>query len=435
VPATLLLAAHVAVATALFLSDGHDQIGALLLVVAAVLLWGAALRALARGAGEGSEDRAVRLAWLAAVASAALGFVRPPGVYVERPLGAYHAMTALATALLATYAIDLRGAARLSPAVLVARRAALFATALAMGAWTLAASPHPKIDLFPIHQQAAGALLHGRSIYVPGVLEAYESFQNKLPVDEYTYLPLGALMTTLGYAVTGDARSAQLASVLVGAALLWLAARRGTRGSAPGSPWPDLLAALLLFHPRGAFVLEQTWTEPLALPFLGGVVVAVLGRRFVLASVCLGLLCAVKQHFVLYVPFLAMLEGVGLGGVIIAGGTALATILPFAWRTPYGFYRGIVGLHLGGPFRGDALSIPGELSSAGIVTPSWVGFLGGLAPLFALPRLPRRVAPLLLASVLAFGLFYVLGRQAFCNYYWLLDATALFAAGTLDAPA
>ena len=45
-----------------------------------------------------------------------------------------------------------------------------------------------------------------------------------------------------------------------------------------------------------------------------------------------------------------------------------------------------------------------------------------------------RLGPLLLGSCLVFGLFYLLGRQAFCNYYYLLDATALFAAASLTAP-
>jgi hypothetical protein len=46
-------------------------------------------------------------------------------------------------------------------------------------------------------------------------------------------------------------------------------------------------------------------------------------------------------------------------------------------------------------------------------------------------RVPREVGPLLLGSCLVFGLFYLFGRQAFCNYYYLVDATALFAAATL----
>ena len=40
-------------------------------------------------------------------------------------------------------------------------------------------------------------------------------------------------------------------------------------------------------------------------------------------------------------------------------------------------------------------------------------------------------APLLLAASVSFTLFYLFGRQAFCNYYYLLDATVLFAAATL----
>ena len=43
----------------------------------------------------------------------------------------------------------------------------------------------------------------------------------------------------------------------------------------PREAGSDLIAAAFLFHPRGAFVLEQAWTEPLAIPFLGGFVLLV----------------------------------------------------------------------------------------------------------------------------------------------------------------
>ena len=78
----------------------------------------------------------------------------------------------------------------------------------------------------------------------------------------------------------------------------------------------------------------------------------------------------------------------------------------------------------------DSLS-DAERARIGFITPSWVGFVAALAPFAWLSRIPRTLAPLLLGSCVCFGLFYVLGRQAFCNYYYLLDATVLFAAATL----
>ena len=72
------------------------------------------------------------------------------------------------------------------------------------------------------------------------------------------------------------------------------------------------------------------------------------------------------------------------------------------------------------------------LSDAGVVLPSWLGFAGSIGALSALFWTPRRLGPLLFASTLVFVVFYLLGRQAFCNYYYLLGGTWLLAAGSLD---
>ena len=49
-----------------------------------------------------------------------------------------------------------------------------------------------------------------------------------------------------------------------------------------------------------------------------------------------------------------------------------------------------------------------------------------------LARVPRKVGVLLLSSALTFLVFFAFGRQAFCNYYYLLDATLLVAAAALS---
>ena len=434
-PGALLIAGHAALAYALAFSRGHFDGDALVLVVAAVVAWGVALGRLARGAAT-PVHIAQRAAWLAGMWSLSEALWRPPGIYLRFGPDGYRAFAGCAAAVLATYGLDVFGLATLPRRLAIVRRVLLFALAFAMGSWLLRASPDPKIDIFPLHQQAAEALLSGKPIYEPGVIQTLETYQNRLPVDAYTYLPFGACLTTIAYALTHESRWAELIGQLTGALLLWIAARPSAHIHPHGAPrarvWGDLLAALLLFHPRGFFVLEQAWTEPLILPFLGGVVVLAQRRRPVAASVCLGLLCALKQHMILYLPFFALLPGIGFGGVVLAGLVALVTILPFVLQTPYGFYRGILGLHANGPFRADALAIPAYIFlRTGRIVPTWVGFLAALGPVALLARIRRELSTLLLGSCLAFGLFYVLGRQAFCNYYYLLDATALFAAATL----
>jgi hypothetical protein len=78
------------------------------------------------------------------------------------------------------------------------------------------------------------------------------------------------------------------------------------------------------------------------------------------------------------------------------------------------------------------LSLTAIIADAGYILPSWVGIVSTLAFLAAfLPRVPRKLGPLLLASAVSFLVFYVLGRQAFCNYYYVVCQTLLIAAAAL----
>jgi hypothetical protein len=429
-PGPVLALSHGALAVALFIADGHLNGFALVFTLGAIAGLALALRELARGRDPDVES-AVPVAWLIQMLFAAFAFGRPPGVYIQVGLAPYDAIAALIFGLLATYGRDVLGDSAWPSGFVALRRVLLFVAGGAVGAWLLRASPNPEIDLFPLHQQAAEVLLAGKSIYARDSLHVIESFRHTGTIDQYTYLPLGACLATLAYAATHDHRWAYFLAQLVGVVLLWRVARKSSLHSPRGAAWSDLLAALLLFHPRGPFVLEQAWTEPIALPFLGGVVLAIASGRPILASVLLGLLCATKQHLALYVLFLAFVPGIGLRGVVLAGLTALGTILPFVLRDPRDFYWAVLGRHSAGWFREDSLSVPAVLYHLGIKIPAWVGFLAAMAPVPMIGRYPRNVTSLLLASCVAFGLFYLFGRQAFCNYYYLLDATVLFVAATL----
>lgn len=216
-----------------------------------------------------------------------------------------------------------------------------------------------------------------------------------------------------------------------GCALLLGIARRRT---APENPWPELLAAALLFHPQALLVLTMSWGEPLALPVLAGVVWLLDRGRKTQACIALGLLCALKQYFVLYVPFSALLPAVGLRGALIALTTAVATLAPFALWTPGGLWDDLIVHHLENPFRSDSLSLTAWLAQRGILLPWWTGFLAAVAVGVGALRLPRRADGLLLAAALALAVFFVLGRQAFQNYYYLVGATALVAAAAAERP-
>jgi hypothetical protein len=413
------------IAVALALGDGHEGIGQLALVLCALAAWVAAPFLRLR-----MPWRATTLVtWALALSFAIFNLVLPPGLYMapSTPRWPFYGLTSLELALLASYGPQIGSSWSPPPAFAHLRHALLAATALVLGAWMLRVSPAPRIDVWVVHQQGAEALLHGRSIYGSGVIETIDTHTFARSIDSYAYPPLNAILTTAAFALTGETRWACLIAQLVASALLWRLARRA---SPAGEAWGDLLAALLLFFPRGLFVLEQAWGEPLALPFLTGLGLAHARGKDKLAAALLGLLFGLKQYFVLFAPLLLLRPGHPGRRALLAAAVAAATIAPFALVDPTGIWRGLVAHHLANPFRTDSLSLPATLSTLGVIVPSWVGLATSVAP-YALfvrgLRRDRNLAAVALVACLSLLCFFVFGRQAFCNYYYLVCGAALVA--------
>lgn len=428
--ATWTLIAHVSLAAALLLSNGMDHSFAELLLVAACASVGCALAAVPLP-WRTNEQAPRALALGVALASTLAAFVRPPGAYVSTSLAPYDVLSACAIGLVASYIPEVRTGRPPSGRLARARPYAMLALALALGAWMLHASPAPRIDVWPIHQQGARALLDGRSPYARGAIATADTFHESQVIDTYGYPPLNALLTAAAYALTGETRWAALVAIVAGGYLAWLVARRGVEG---GSAWPDLLLASFLFNPRGLFVLEQAWGDPLSLPFLAGFTLAAKSGRRRLAAVLLGLLCSIKQHFVIYGIVLILTPGIGASGALLALATAAATYAPFVIASPRETWQALVEFHMRGSFRADSLSLAAMIAHRGIVLPSWAGIVATCLFLAVVPRLPRTQGMLLLASAAAFLVFYVLGRQAFCNYYYVVCQTLLLAAAAASEP-
>ncbi len=307
-----MLLGHAALAVALFATNGGESLLGVVCVLGALGAWGKALAGVLRREAPGIEE-AAGLAWVVALGSTLvpilLVYYRPPGLYLHTSSDPFVWMTGLAFALLASYGLDVRLGRVLTRRVVVARRAALFVLAAAIGAWMLRASPDPQIDVFPVFNQAAQAILSGKPLYAPGAIAATETLHHVDLIDAFPYFPLSACLTTIAYALTGDFRWMYWLSQLAGGALLWTAARWSAPADASPrrAAWADLLAAAFLFHPRGPFVLEEAWVEPMAVPFLGGFVSPSSSRVARSSRACASgsFQGAQAAHLFLYAPFLA----------------------------------------------------------------------------------------------------------------------------------
>lgn len=377
------------------------------------------------------EDRIVWIAWLAALLPTLAGLATPPARFI-RPEGSSviesYVLHGVAAVLLFSYLPQIAGSHVPCPGLRRARLAALFLCAAGLGIWIIREVPEPPIDVWEVRQQGAELLLAGESPFAGGI-HAVDSQTFDRVHDTYMYPPSDLVVTTLAFALTGDTRWAQWAAVLAAASLVLAIARRRTT---PDDPWPELLAAAFLFHPKMLYVLTLAWAEPVALPLLAGTVWLLDRGRRVAAAIVLGLLCSMKQYLVLYLPFLSLAPGIGLTGTAIAVSTAAVTLIPFAAWTPSGLWEGMVTHHMKNPYRSDSLSFTAYLARLGIRIPFLLGFLAAAVVAVAAIRWRGQMAQLLLAASLALLIFFGFGRQAFPNYYYLVCGSAIVAAAASD---
>ena len=361
----------------------------------------------------------------------------PPGIYL-RPAGGWIAfLAAVGAAAVVAGSLSFAGTgwARVGTALL----GFLF---LAAGLWVLHASPRPAIDVFVFQQQASDALLHGRNPYAltfPNIYGHTQFYGAELTDGRtlffgFPYPPLSLFLAVLGFLATGDHRTAQLVAVAVAAACI-LALRPDRLGA--------LVAAALLFTPRGLFVVEQGWTEPFGLALLGVVLVTAV-RAPRLLWLALGALIAWKQYTVVLLPLTVLLLPqpfrwrAWLRLVLPALGVALGVSLPLALWNLSGFWRSVVWLQTVQPFRSDALSFPSALVALGVTPPPVVPTLLVLTTmaiagvLWRAPRTPRGFA---IAVTLVLGVFFAFNKQSFCNYWFLvLGGAALALAAGVPGP-
>lgn len=296
----------------------------------------------------------------------------------------------------------------------------------AAGLWLIQASPDPHIDTFMFQQTSSRALLQGKNPYElsePNLYDDIRVYGPELVKDGRMtignpYPPLSVYLSMVGYLVGGDIRYSHLAAMLAAA---WL-----MMSMFPGRE-ARLAAYLYLFTPRGYFVLEQSWTEPLLVFFTCAVTWCALYRPRWMFAV-LGLLLAGKQYMLFTLPLADLLArwaapvGGRLRALTAVIGVALAVTAPLAlWNLPAFVWN--VGLaQFYQVVRPDALSYTTlftVLYQRGVsqyLSLVILLVLILLAWLYA-PRTPWGWAASLGCCL---AIFFAFSKQAFCNYYYLV---------------
>jgi hypothetical protein len=295
--------------------------------------------------------------------------------------------------------------------------AGLFGLGAATGLVTVIVVSNPRIDVWVLLQQSSQGLLHGKDMY------SQHWFHSTGLQAVYPYLPGTTVVLAPFRWVLGDVRYGLLIAVLVGALV--------TRWLAPQAP--AALAALLLVMPHWAFLIDQSWTEPLLLAALAVAVLALRQERPVAAMLALTFALACKQHMVLLLPLFALWPGFGWRRTLGSAGLAGLVVLPWLVAGPSAFWHDAVHANLALGVMRRALSLPSLFERWGFVVGFWFLLLVLVAAyLVAYRWLPRTPSGLALGCALVLWALDIANKQSFFNHYTLPLGLLVVALAAVD---
>lgn len=285
------------------------------------------------------------------------------------------------------------------------------------------------IDVTFLHISATDAVLSGSSPYgnAVSVFDGSPGAPPGAQIVGYPYPPATLFPFAAG-TLLADPRLASLVSWLLLLGVVGYAAIRSPRPVVPLGAFLGLVAL-----PGWPLVLVSSWTEPLSIAVLAFAFIS--WRKAVLSSVMLGLALATKQYFIALAPlFIAWRVDHRFKRGILTAIAATASIAPVLfWGHLDDTFRSLVSFLLEVRPRTDGTNLMGFASLFGsrLDIPLWLTALVPLAVAAGLGRLVRRRIDLASAISATLGMAFLLGSQAFANY-WLLPASVMALAASLE---
>lgn len=275
--------------------------------------------------------------------------------------------------------------------------------AIVTGCLVIALVPNPHIDVWFLLQQSSSGLLSGDDMYRQHWLHSHGLRAI------YPYLPMSTILLAPFRWIVGDVRAGLLLASVATSALL--------RRLAPAAP--AALSLLVLVHPHWAFLVDQSWTEPLLLFLLCATVLATERGRPVVAVLALAAALAAKQHVVLLLPLFAWWPAFGWRRTLAAAGLAALAVAPWVVAGPADFWHDAVHANLALGVIPRALCVPSFLLRHGVTVGFWFPLAGLLASYAACLRAPRTAVGLALGSALVLWTVDATNKQSFFNHYTL----------------
>lgn len=303
---------------------------------------------------------------------------------------------------------------------------------LATRVLTLLISPNPYIDGFTLTTRASDYLLSGLNPYTQTYADLYNGGYDYTPGLNYwpAYYLWSAPFRWLGDIRLGNIFADAVTLIL----LLKLMAEFGVDESLS-----YLVALSWLSFPVSLFVLEQAWIEPVIIMLMTGLIWCGWTKRWVVAGILLGALSGMKQHMLLlsvltlfyFYRHCARREFYKVLGW--TGVTFTMIVAPFLLASPQAFIRQTIVTYLQREIRVDSLSLTAYLANEHnlfianwpLITVYLVAFLISAVVMFKAN--PATWHHWSIALFISYGVLFLIGKQAFCNYYYLLAFIALLA--------
>ena len=322
--------------------------------------------------------------------------------------------------------------------------------------YTLRAVPQPFIDVFVANSLGADYLLQGLNPYTGKYPDIYHGFYDYVP--GYVYWPGVLYFQTLAKTVFGDVRYATIIAELITVFSL----RKILKLLKWDPLFKNIVPIVWLSFPVSFFVLQQAWVDPLLICTAALFVLFLLQKKMDHAAIALGYFCGIKQYSV----FLALLagayillrpqtegqQGARLGDpkswnwkeflrlFVISALVFFALVLPFALWDWEGFYFNTVHMPLSQKMRMDSLSLVAGFARAGFAVSglqsAMIYLLAVLSSLYWIATRSRinQLQTFTAGLIVTYGATFLFGKQAFCNYYYLLSFFVLLNLFVRSAP-
>lgn len=413
----LLLAAVVCVSWGALVFSGNIDLPALLDILAGLLLMGAALLVPSRTAASGRMWWGVAAVFLAAAGFRYVQYLSPTPAML---------LIGLLVAAVAVVSLTRLAVCRVVGGVVSAASVAALTT---LG-WSWG---HASIDVFSALRVAANSLLSAHNPYTPTFPASVQTAPN-LFTDQlihFCYLPGAVLLAAPGQLV-GDVR---VVGIVASLTLVAFAVRLAMTSSRNQDQVFQVLA-LCVAMPLTVAMLQNAWLDMYSVAgFAGWLTLRHHHRRW--AIVCLVVALGVKPTLLLaLIPFWLSSRRVRQETTAAVAGTAVV-ILPFAAITGFhAFYQDVVNVYATLGFRYDGLTLSAW----------WYGITGNLIPVaftlvvaalatwFALRRRPVDISQALIAGAFLTTAAFLLGKQAFLNYYFIPAWLLVLALAARRAP-